>query len=76
MDKPVILIVDDDREIVGAIAQLLIKEDYECEKAYDGLSAVEKLGEREIHLIILDIMMPRLDGLSAMMKIRQQKNIR
>ena len=75
MDKPVILIVDDDREIVGAIAQLLIKEDYECEKAYDGLSAVEKLGEREIHLIILDILMPRLDGLSAMMKIRQQKNI-
>ena len=75
MNKPCILIVDDDKEIVEAIAKLLELEGYSVEKAYDGFQAVEKLREKEIHLIILDIMMPRLDGLSATMKIREEKNI-
>ncbi len=75
MDKSNILVVDDDKEIVGAIAKLLDLEGFSVERAYDGLEAVRILREKDIHLIILDIMMPRLDGLSATMKIREEKNI-
>jgi len=75
MDKSNILVVDDDKEIVGAIAKLLSLEGFSVEKAYDGLEAVRILREKDIQLIILDIMMPRLDGLSATIKIREEKNI-
>ncbi|MFA5659148.1 MAG: response regulator transcription factor, partial [Oscillospiraceae bacterium] len=68
-------VVDDDKEIVGAIAKLLSLEGFSVEKAYDGLEAVRILREKDIQLIILDIMMPRLDGLSATIKIREEKNI-
>ena len=70
-----VLVVDDDREIVSAISKLLEYEGIETVKAYNGLEAVERLSENEIHLIILDIMMPKLDGLSATIKIRTERNI-
>jgi len=75
MDKPCILVVDDDREIVKAISINLENEGYRVLKAYDGLQALDYLSSQSIQLIILDIMMPKLDGLSATMKIRQDKNI-
>lgn len=70
-----ILVVDDDHDIVNAIAKLLEKEGYRIYKAYNGLEAIDCLMRNEIHLILIDIMMPKLDGLSAMMKIRMTKNI-
>ncbi len=74
-EKPRILVVDDDREIVGGIAKLLEMEGFETLKAYDGLEALDLLTKHTVHLIVLDVMMPRLDGLSATMKIRQDRNI-
>ena len=70
-----VLVVDDDREIVKAIAILLEKEGYQVCRAYDGLQALDILMSREVHLILMDIMMPKLDGLSALKKIREQKNL-
>ncbi|MCD7741362.1 MAG: response regulator transcription factor [Ruminococcus sp.] len=76
MDKVKILVTDDDRDIVAAIAKLLEMEGYSVIKAYDGLEALEKLSEdNDIKLVIIDIMMPRLDGLSAIMKIREKRNL-
>lgn len=70
-----ILVVDDNRDIVEGISILLKKEGYNIIKAYDGLEALDKLVANEIQLILIDIMMPRLDGLSAIMKIREKNNI-
>lgn len=70
-----ILVVDDDREIAFAIAKLLMSEGYETVAAYNGLEALDALSSNKIDLIILDIMMPKLDGLSATMKIREKSNI-
>ena len=70
-----VLVVDDDREIVRAISLLLEKEGYQVLKAYDGLQALELAVEKPVQLILMDVMMPRLDGLSAVMKIRERKNI-
>jgi DNA-binding response OmpR family regulator len=75
MGEEKILVVDDDKEIVKAIEKLLMLEGYTIVKAYDGLEAMDALMKNTIHLILLDIMMPKLDGLSATMKIREQKNI-
>ncbi len=69
------LVVDDDKEIVNAIAINLEKEGFEALRAHDGLQALDVLNSRTVHLIILDVMMPRMDGLSATLKIREQKNI-
>jgi DNA-binding response OmpR family regulator len=74
-DTPVVLVVDDDREIVRAIAINLEREGYKPMIAYDGLAALECVAGHDVKLIIMDIMMPSLDGLSAMMKIREKKNI-
>lgn len=73
--KTTILVVDDDRDIVNAIAKLLETEGYEILKAYDGIDALEKLSENRVQLLIIDVMMPKLDGLSAIMRIRDKKNI-
>ena len=62
-----ILVVDDDREIVKAIAILLEKEGYVVLRAYDGLEALDMLASNQVQLLIMDVMMPRLDGLSAVM---------
>ena len=74
-DKKTILVVDDDREIVRAISITLEREGYNVLKAYDGLEALDCVTSRDIHLIIIDVMMPRLDGLSAVMKSREKKNL-
>ena len=70
-----ILVCDDDREIVEAVAIYLKNENYEVFKAYDGLEALEVVEREDIHLILMDVMMPKLDGLRATMKIREDKNI-
>ena len=70
-----ILVVDDDREIVDAIEIYLNNEGFEVLKAYDGMEALEIIADTDIDLIIIDIMMPRLDGIRATMKIREDKNI-
>lgn len=70
-----ILVVDDDREIVKAIDKLLSMEGYEVLKAYNGIEAIDTLMSNNVQLLLLDIMMPRLDGLSATMKIREKRNI-
>ncbi len=75
VEKPRVLVVDDDKEIVGAIAINLEKEGYEAIRAYDGLEALDQLINKDVQLIIMDVMMPKLDGLSTMMKIREKKNI-
>ncbi len=70
-----ILVVDDDKEIVNAIEIYLSQEGYHIIKAYDGEEALEKLKENEIHLIILDIMMPNKDGIETLQEIRKDKTI-
>ena len=70
-----VLIVDDDRQIVDSIALFLKAEGYGVYKAYDGMDALERLTADEIHLMILDQMMPRLDGLHTLMKLRESRNI-
>lgn len=75
MEKQRILVVDDDHEIVKAIAINLENEGYEVLKAYDGLQALDIIMTQKVHLIILDVMMPNLDGLSTTLKIREEKNI-
>ena len=74
-DKQRVLVVDDDREIVAAIVRLLEREGIEAIPANNGREAVERLTENEIHLIIIDIMMPEMDGISATIKIRTERNI-
>ncbi len=70
-----ILVVDDDREIVGAIALLLEAEGYEVLRAYDGMEALDRAVDPELRLILMDVMMPRLDGLSAVLRIRERRNL-
>lgn len=70
-----ILVVDDDKEIVESIEIYLKNEGFNIFKAYNGIEALEILVEKEIHLILMDIMMPKLDGIKATIKIRQDKNI-
>ncbi len=67
-----ILVCDDDREIVDAIEIYLMQEGYEIFKAYDGVEAMQTLEKEEINLLIIDIMMPRLDGIHATLKIREK----
>ena len=70
-----ILVVDDDKEIVESIEIYLKNEGFNIFKAYNGIEALETLIEKEIHLILMDIMMPKLDGIKATIKIREKKNI-
>ncbi|MCL2247700.1 MAG: response regulator transcription factor [Oscillospiraceae bacterium] len=70
-----ILICDDDREIAAAIAVYLKNEGYETFLAHDGREALKVLDNNEIQLIIMDIMMPKMDGLSATMEVRKSRNI-
>ena len=75
MIKNNVLVVDDDKEIVDAIDIYLRNEGINVIKAYDGIEALEALMENDVHLILMDIMMPKMDGLRTTMKIRQEKNI-
>lgn len=70
-----VLVVDDDKEIVGAIEIYLKKEGYNILKAYNGNQALKAIQENEIHLIILDIMMPEKDGIETLEEIRKDKSI-
>ena len=70
-----ILVVDDDNEIVESIGLFLMSEGYQVLKAYNGIEALEVLNEKEVQLMILDIMMPKLDGIKTLMKLRESKNI-
>ena len=70
-----ILVADDDREIVKAIAILLEKEGYRVVKAYDGMQALDALTQHSVQLVIMDVMMPNMDGLSAVMRIRETRNL-
>ena len=72
---PNILICDDERDIVSALEIYLRAEGYGTVAAYDGREAVEKLHEQDIQLILLDIMMPEMDGISALVRIRQESNV-
>ncbi len=70
-----ILVVDDDKEIVESIEIFLRNEGYNVYKAYNGIEALDVLVNKEVHLILMDIMMPKLDGIKATIKIREEKNI-
>ena len=70
-----ILVCDDDKEIVDAIDIYLSQEGYHILKAYEGLQAIEIMKKEEVHLILLDIMMPNLDGIRATRKIRETSSV-
>jgi len=70
-----ILVCDDDREIVDAIEIYLSQDGYQIFKAYDGAQAIELLKKEDIHLLIMDVMMPKLDGIRATLKIREYSSI-
>ena len=70
-----ILVCDDDREIVDAIEIYLSQDGYKIYKAHDGEQAIQILDKEDIHLLIMDIMMPRLDGIRATLKIREYSSI-
>lgn len=75
MEAEKILVVDDNKEIVYSISELLKYEGYEILKAYDGMEALDILEREAVDLILLDVMMPRLNGLSALMKLREKSRI-
>ena len=70
-----ILVCDDDKEIVDAIEIYLSQDGHKIFKAYNGEQAIEKLNQGDIQLLIMDIMMPRLDGIRATLKIREYSSI-
>ena len=70
-----ILVCDDDTAIVDSIEIYLQQEGYQEFKAYDGIQALEELKKNEIQLIIIDVMMPRLDGIRTILKIREESNM-
>lgn len=70
-----ILVCDDDKEIAGAIEIYLRNEGYLVFKAFDGVEALNIARSQQLHLIIMDVMMPKMDGVQATMKIREEKNI-
>lgn len=70
-----ILVCDDDKEIVEAIEIYLVQEGYKILKAYDGEEAIKKLKSEEVDLLIIDVMMPRLDGIRATLKIREENSL-
>ncbi len=70
-----VLITDDDQDIRDGIEIYLKNEGYRVLKAADGREALELLKENEVHVIILDIMMPNMDGISATFKIREERNV-
>ena len=70
-----ILVCDDDKAIVEAIEIYLMQEGYEVRKAYDGVEAMRILEQEEIQLLIMDVMMPRLDGIHATLQIREKHSI-
>lgn len=70
-----ILVCDDDKDIVDAIEIYLAPEGYHILKAYDGIQAIEMMRSNDIQLLIMDVMMPRMDGIRGTLKIREESNI-
>lgn len=70
-----ILVCDDDKDIVDAIEIYLAPEGYHILKAYDGIQAIEMMRSNDIQLLIMDVMMPRMDGIRTTLKIREESNI-
>jgi len=70
-----ILICDDERDIVSALKIYLTSEGYETVEAYDGEEALAAIEREEIHLVLLDIMMPKMDGITTMTKLRERSNL-
>ena len=70
-----ILVCDDDKDIVEAIDIYLTQEGYEVLKAYDGDEAIKVLKSNEVDILIMDVMMPRLDGIRATLKIRENMSL-
>ena len=70
-----ILITDDEKDIVSALKIYLSNADYNLFEAFNGKEAIEIVKNNELHLILMDIMMPELDGISAMKKIREFSNV-
>lgn len=70
-----ILICDDDKDIVNALKIYLSDPNHTLFEAYNGLDALEIIGSEDIHLILMDVMMPKMDGISAMVKIRERSNV-
>lgn len=70
-----ILVCDDEREIVAALKIYLTSGDYRVFEAYDGASALAILAREEIHLVLLDVMMPGMDGIETLTKLREQYNV-
>ncbi|MDR1132177.1 MAG: response regulator, partial [Oscillospiraceae bacterium] len=70
-----ILICDDEKDIVNALKIYLAEPGYTLLEAYTGREALNIIGRREVHLVLLDIMMPEMDGISAMVKIRERSNV-
>ena len=75
MEKLTVLVVDDDRESAESIAIFLQADGYLVRKAYNGLEALDIVMTENVHLIILDIMMPELDGIKTLLKVRESKNL-
>ena len=75
MAKFTVLVADDDQDIRNGIEIYLKNEGYEVLKAADGIEALELLESNDVHLLILDIMMPNMDGITATFKIREARNI-
>ncbi len=70
-----ILVCDDEKDIVSALKIYLMADGYRVFEAYNGKEAVEILKREEIHLVLMDIMMPEMNGISAMVKIRETSNV-
>ena len=70
-----ILICDDEKDIVSALKIYLTSAEYKAFEAYNGREAVELMKQQEIHLVLMDIMMPEMDGISAMVAIREFSNV-
>lgn len=70
-----ILICDDERDIVSALKIYLTPEGYTLFEAYNGMEALQILRQNEIHLVLMDIMMPQMDGIAATVKIREESNV-
>ena len=70
-----ILVCDDEKDILSALKIYLTADGYQIYEAYNGKQAIEVLREQQIHLVLMDIMMPEMDGITAMVKIRETSNV-
>lgn len=70
-----ILVCDDEKDIVSALSIYLQADGYQVFEAYNGKEALEMIEEQDIHLVLMDVMMPQMNGISAMVKIREKSNV-